>query len=127
MDWWKHYLDGDICRRSDTPVEITSTMEDWFDGADSAMRKFISDQPVTASKLLAEVENCMIQNTLGTKEQNRLIALRAWVLLEADLAESAKAFREASASLNAAISDVGLSPYFASRIVTEAQGIMARQ
>jgi hypothetical protein len=127
MDWWKHYLNGEICRRLDTPMQITSTMEDWFDGAESAMRKFVAHQPVTPSKLLAEVEYCMTQNTLGANEQNRLIALRAWVLREADLAESAKAFREASASLIAAMSDVGLSPYFAGRIVTEAQGVLARQ
>jgi hypothetical protein len=68
MDWWKHYLNGEICRRLDTPMGITSTMEDWFDGAESAMRKFVAHQPVTPSKLLAEVEYCMTQNTLGAKE-----------------------------------------------------------
>lgn len=117
-DWWTHYLDGKIIVRDDTPQAIISTMEDWFDGKSSAMRRFARREPVPPCTLLREIDKCLSGNTLD-EEVARLKALQIWALREAELANTAKNLREARQAFNAAVEGVGLDPYYASRIAGE--------
>lgn len=117
-DWWTHTLEGKVVKHRDTPLSILGTLEDWFDGSKSAMRRFQQGQPVSARVLLREIEKCFSTNTLD-EEIPRLKELRAWAIREEELARTAKELRDARKAFEAAVESAGLDPYYASRIVTE--------
>lgn len=117
-DWWTHYLEGKIIKRDDTPQSIVFTIEDWFDGPKSAMRRFVRGEPVSARALMREIDKCFSTNTFD-EEIPRLKELQVWVNREAELARTAKELRDAREAFDAAVEGVGLDQYYASRIATD--------
>lgn len=84
-DWWEYYLDGKVIRRSDTPLSIIRTLEDWARDTCSIkndpMVAFIEGKPVDPRKLQREIAICISENSID-KERKRLKALEVWVIRE---------------------------------------------
>ncbi|RYD58094.1 MAG: hypothetical protein EOP83_20880 [Verrucomicrobiaceae bacterium] len=95
------------------------TSMDWFDGANSAMRKFWDKKAFSLTKLLKETEDCLTRLTPGTngrvnKERPRLEAMRRWC-------EREIAVRRAKAALAAAAKAAApfMEKYEAEKIVSD--------
>lgn len=116
-NWWKHYIDGKMVRRDDTPLWIIRTLEDWSDASladeKDPMRQFTKGNPVEPRKLQKAIRECINSNRLGMKEQEKLLRLEVWAIRESALADTAKGLREAREAFGQAARTAGLDSYAA--------------
>lgn len=116
-NWWDHYLEGLVIQRPETPQSIISTMKDWHNGPKSALHRFAHGKPVSPRALIREITAVRVENR-QPKEDARIRAMEIWAFRECELAEAAKAFREARRAFHDAANAAELDPYVTSRIAT---------
>lgn len=100
-----------IQRDDDTPDAIVATCEAWFNGARSAMKRFVDRQPVSPLKLAQEARRYRVDNMQGSEEDARLDALNDWASAQSDMCVAAVALVEAKAAFDGAAERCGLNPH----------------
>lgn len=117
--WWHAYVEETIARGDDTPEEIITTLEDWFDHQ-PAMKRFLDGRAVEPRAFLIEIRQCLAGLNEENEEYARLKALHRWAIRQATLATAAAALHAATVAFQRASREGGMAPYYASRVFEEA-------